>query len=194
MEREQSIPESLSPAPQDLDIESRSNLGEFPRTEYSPPLLSESPLSASQLFSHPELQARDMKKVRRDLWETTGSVLPIIGGAPDKDAYPINYFTRREYQNKPLTNQELQRLRALWEEDFRKTKTSIWDEDFENLSENGQRLFSILLGQVGWTQYLSRIALLADIDLDAGLDELRKHGILDENDPNIFLLKLKGQY
>lgn len=66
-------------------------------------------------------------------------------------------------------------------------KNFIWDE---HLSENGQKLYLLLLGDTGFTEHLPELAQMEGIDLDAGLAELRNQKILDENDAKIVRINL----
>jgi hypothetical protein len=69
-------------------------------------------------------------------------------------------------------------------------KDFIWDE---HLSENGQKLYLLLLGEVGCTPYLRQLAEAEGVDLDAGLAELRRHRVLDEHDPKIVRINLEAE-
>lgn len=65
-------------------------------------------------------------------------------------------------------------------------KQFIWDVD---LSKNGQKLYLLLLGDIGFTKYLPELAQSEEIDLGTGLQELRDQGILDESTPKMLRIK-----
>lgn len=52
-----------------------------------------------------------------------------------------------------------------------------------DLSETGQWLYELLVGEAGDTDLLPILAVEEEIDLNAALNELRSWGILDERDP-----------
>ena len=70
-------------------------------------------------------------------------------------------------------------------EDAEKT-LFIWNED---LSENGRKLYWLLLGDIGFIEWLPELAQSEDIDLVAGIQELRDREVLDENNPKIIRIK-----
>lgn len=63
----------------------------------------------------------------------------------------------------------------------------IWNED---LSPNAQKLYLFLIGDTGYVDTLPIIAAEEGIDLHAGLEELRRHQVLDESDPEIILINI----
>lgn len=79
---------------------------------------------------------------------------------------------RPEYQRGLLDQRDLERL--------------DWRED---LSEEGQKLYEFLLGDVGDVEILSIFAGTHKLDLKTTLDELRSWGILDERDPLIIRIR-----
>jgi len=60
--------------------------------------------------------------------------------------------------------------------------------DYRQISENGMKLYNLLLGDIGLTKYLPELAQMVNIDLNLGLQELREYGLLDESNPNIILI------
>lgn len=65
---------------------------------------------------------------------------------------------------------------------------SIGRDDFdwtEDLSENGQKLFLLLINDIGLTKYLPELAEQKGIELASALEELRRNKIIDESDPTI---------
>lgn len=56
-------------------------------------------------------------------------------------------------------------------------------ESPRDLSEDGQMLYKILLGEAGDTEFLAALASEVGFDLEAALAELRQYGVLDESDP-----------
>lgn len=67
-----------------------------------------------------------------------------------------------------------------WKDDF------VWHRD---LSEDGQKLYEVLLGEAGDRDTLPKIAEEDGYDLDKTLAELRGQGILDEDNPLRIRLK-----
>ncbi|MFN8495580.1 MAG: hypothetical protein U0350_48755 [Caldilineaceae bacterium] len=65
-------------------------------------------------------------------------------------------------------------------------KLFIWEED---LSENGRKLYWLLLGDVGFIEYLPELTQHRQIDLDSGLQELREHNVLDESVPQMYRIR-----
>lgn len=56
------------------------------------------------------------------------------------------------------------------------------------LSENGQRLYRVLLYEMGHTDLLPELATVYEFGLDEALGELRSHHLVDERNPDFISL------
>lgn len=69
---------------------------------------------------------------------------------------------------------------------------TIGEEGFEwqtDLSENAREVFLVILEDMGLPEYLSEWAKREGVDLEAGLAELRHHGLIDETNPHLITVR-----
>lgn len=117
------------------------------------------------------------------------NIPPAKGGAPNNQTGAELPTSKADQSNRPLNQTERDQVKKEYEKMFTQDKKRILNENYKNLSDNGKMLYSILLGDTGWRQGLPELADIIGMDLNAGLEELRQQGILDESDPTIYLLK-----
>jgi hypothetical protein len=155
---------------------------------------------------------KTIKAARREIWEETGGVPPIAGGSYDAVTgaeIPNNHIDQPQgTSTQPESVQPIQHGRsgfdteAITETSLPSDKTEInsqyracWRErgrgDFNwkrDLSENGQKLYGLFLRAVVDKELLPIIAAKQGFDLEAAIDELRSHNVIDDSDSKIFRL------
>ncbi len=129
----------------------------------------QNPFSKSAVTSA-QLPYKDRKSLQSDFVGKTANV-PDEHEASSKPAGASQDYLYQEESERPHQDKK----------DF------IWTED---LSENGQKLFLLLLGDIGHMNDPPALAKEEGINLDEGLKELRHHDVLDERDPKIILLNI----
>ena len=140
--------------------------GPLPETDRS-----DSPLQSraqAYLGLSPEVQAygsvddgNDLKAVGQATGEQTGEVPSIASGEDSNESYA------------------------------RSGTVVVGRADFSwrrNLSEDGKKLYLLLLKEMGDVDLLPIYATEEEFDLNTALDELREHALLDERDPELIKL------
>jgi hypothetical protein len=157
---------------------------ENPQQDFS----SETSLSGAGQFSsvpvEPPIGA--INKTESDVLNARDSVLSAGEGVPDAQVSSQKQTNGKAALDTPLD--PLTENRALLP---RRPYEIIGKPGFrwrKELSEGGQKLYYWLLTEAGDIDGLPGIAAEDNFDLDATLEELRGHGLLDESDPDIIML------
>lgn len=111
--------------------------------------------------------------------ESDTSILSLVSGST------VGSSQKAEEQASHIHQSHNSQAQFTMGEDAEKT-LFIWNED---LSENGRKLYWLLLGDIGFIEWLPELAQSEDIDLVAGIQELRDREVLDENNPKIIRIK-----
>lgn len=135
--------------------------------------LISTPLEPPASQSQPDLQSASPRPVE------TESPLPIAGGAPGSSSAQVE--TNNPVRQPGQPNESA--LPAGWE----RRRYFDWRRD---LSEDGRKLYDLLLGEVGDADLLPMLAEEDEIDLQRALTELRNRDLIDESDPEFIRLRL----
>ena len=141
---------------------------------YQPPLTNNLPSEVTRGFPSPQESFAEIKHARRQLWEATGYVPPIVGGAPDNPTETPEQENDGDSYWPPRPgdtiygNLGLQRDRDL-------SPGANWL--VERLLGGGARDYGEELDYLQW--YADK----QGIDLQAAIDELNSHGLLVSRKP-----------
>lgn len=160
-------------------VPSGNNQTSCPPTEKRPlsPLTALPPLDSSQVLSNSP--ASPSNEASTDYDQKLEKDVALSSGGDPHDS------KARAVLNQSLAPQDNAAQAAL-EGSSKDKKQFIWKED---LSENGQKLYLLLLGDIGFIKYLAELVQMEGIDLDAGLEELRRLDVLDESDAAIIRIR-----